>query len=107
LLQCQQGWAGAQLDVLPTVMNILAGAQVVAAGELTSVVTGKVALRSRPGQPSRDLKDIWQHHGVPVWLRRSWPVVVFEGRPVAVCGLMNDYFLNCELVHVSALNWHD
>jgi len=37
-------------------------------------------LRTRPGGPSRTLKNLWQEGGLPAWLRGAMPAVSVEGR---------------------------
>ena len=93
-------WCSGNIACSSAAMERIGSAQVIAAGALTGV-----RLRPHAGQPSRTLKDVWQGQGVPVWLRQYWPLVVRDGQVIAVAGLLNDDFLNCERIDISELKW--
>jgi len=56
------------------------------------------AVIQQSARPSRPIKKIWQDAGAPTWVREYWPVLEFEGEPVALLGLLNGYSPNCELI---------
>jgi tRNA(Ile)-lysidine synthase len=46
--------------------------------------TGGERLKTRPGGPHRSLKNLFQEHGVPAWLRQCLPILWSGGHPVWV-----------------------
>jgi tRNA(Ile)-lysidine synthase len=47
-------------------------------------------LRLRAGGPSRTLKNLWQEHGVPPWVRASLPALRVDGRLLAAAPFGTD-----------------
>ncbi|MEK9711031.1 MAG: tRNA lysidine(34) synthetase TilS [Thalassolituus sp.] len=72
--------------------NLPTGWKIAAAGLHPGVVIQQSA------RPSRPIKKIWQDAGTPPWVREYWPILEFEGEPVALLGSLNGYSPNCELI---------
>ena len=48
----------------------------------------KMAVDSQ--RPRKSLKQIFQDHGIPFWLRKQWPMVFYEDRLIAIADLAID-----------------
>jgi len=63
-----------------------------------------VSLRAA-GRPAKNLKALFQEHGVPVWLRDDWPVLLQNGVAAALPGLIITEEFHTLGDYAFSLNW--
>lgn len=93
-------WHGEGKVLLPALGGILSFQESTGQGiSAARIGTGTIMLRSRQGgerlqpdcrRPRRTLKNLFQEHGVPPWLRQRVPLIYCDQDLIAVPGIGND-----------------